>query len=330
MAAASINDSSTTTEAWSAAKIIAYIDNKLDGLDYQADVLDIQADATLDPGATPTTGDRYIITDSASLHANFGTIAGIGNNDIVEYDGADFVVIYDVSAEGEGAIVWDRAANAWKQWTGSTWSNLTAAGESNTASNVGASGIGIFEQKTGVDLELRKLFGTNGLATSLNGSVVEVKLDFPGLATRDAIDVANDKIAYYSDSVGDEVLTDIENLLSFHSDTTPAVAAAVRRAVSERSVWFQRATSIWVRAMPGISPARSTPASRSTSQPRLRVQTGWRSVPTERRRTASTMAATWCTSTRCRRRGICRRIILDEFAGRLQRRHRSDRHRVQF
>ena len=97
------------------------VSTALAGLDFQADVLDKQVDATLDPGAAPTLGDRYIITDSGSLHANFGTIAGIGNNDIVQYDGADFVVVYDVSVQGEGAIAWNRDDNTFEYYDGSSW-----------------------------------------------------------------------------------------------------------------------------------------------------------------------------------------------------------------
>lgn len=90
-----------------------YFDAALVGLDFQADVLGLQVDNTLDPGATPTTGDRYIITNSASLHANFGTITGVGDGDIVQYNGSAFTVSYDVSVQGEGAICWDRNSNSW-------------------------------------------------------------------------------------------------------------------------------------------------------------------------------------------------------------------------
>lgn len=95
---------------------------KAKGFDFQIDVLNTQVDATLDPGVSPTTGDRYIITNSAALHANFGTITGVGNGDIVEYDGSNFVVEYDVSVQGEGAKVWDRNANKFANWDGSAWS----------------------------------------------------------------------------------------------------------------------------------------------------------------------------------------------------------------
>ncbi len=100
---------------------LSQLQGAVSGLDFQADVLDKQTDATLDPGATPTTGDRYIITNAGSLHANFGSITGVGDNDIVQYDGTDFIVSYDVSAEGEGALAWDESANVFQLWDGTSW-----------------------------------------------------------------------------------------------------------------------------------------------------------------------------------------------------------------
>lgn len=108
----------TTTEMNTA------IDNALAGLDFQPDVLNIQVDATLDPGATPTDGDRYIITDFENLHANFGTITGVANNDIVEYVTDAFVVAYDVSVQGEGALCWDQDGNTWQRFDGTDWAEF--------------------------------------------------------------------------------------------------------------------------------------------------------------------------------------------------------------
>lgn len=90
-------------------------------LDWQSDVLNIQTDATLDPGASPATGARYILTDVGALHANFGSISGVANNDIVQYSGSAFVVAYDVSVQGEGAFTWNRNNNKMYQWDGSSW-----------------------------------------------------------------------------------------------------------------------------------------------------------------------------------------------------------------
>ncbi len=71
------------------------------------DVAGVQTDATLDPGASPSTGVRYILLNTASLHAHFGTITGVGNGDIVEWDGAKFVVSVNISAETQTLQVWN-------------------------------------------------------------------------------------------------------------------------------------------------------------------------------------------------------------------------------
>jgi hypothetical protein len=97
------------------------IDNLKADLDFQADVEAMQTDGTLDPTATPVEGVRYIVTDTTTLHLNFGTIAGVENGDIVEFDGAEFVVAYDVSVLGAGALVWDRAQAKFMKYNGTAW-----------------------------------------------------------------------------------------------------------------------------------------------------------------------------------------------------------------
>lgn len=99
----------------------AYVDGIAQGLSWEEPVLNIQEDATLDPGATPTLGDRYIIRDAAALHANFGTITGVADDDIVEYDGTDFVVERDVSVDGEGSAVYDKTSNSTFAYNGTAW-----------------------------------------------------------------------------------------------------------------------------------------------------------------------------------------------------------------
>lgn len=119
----SLGTSDTTISSQKAIK--TYIDNSISeivpALSWVNDVLDVQVDNTLDPSETPSTGDRYIITDAANLHANFGTISGVANNDIVEYDGSDFVVSTDVSTVGEGVLTWVGDVNKIYQYNGTAW-----------------------------------------------------------------------------------------------------------------------------------------------------------------------------------------------------------------
>lgn len=117
-----------------------YVDALVAGLDFQADVHGLQTDATLDPGATPTVDDRYVITDSTSLHANFGTITGLENNDVVQFDGTDFVVAYDVSEKGEGAILWNRAEDSFYLYAGGIWSSFGGLAGITAGAGLGKSG----------------------------------------------------------------------------------------------------------------------------------------------------------------------------------------------
>lgn len=104
---------------------LSQLDAALAGLDFQPDVDAFVADgATQAPGdglPAAATGQRYIIADTSALDPAWGTITGVGDNDVVEYDGSDWVVAYDVSAQGEGALVWNRDANYFMRWDGSSW-----------------------------------------------------------------------------------------------------------------------------------------------------------------------------------------------------------------
>lgn len=98
-----------------------YVDGLIQGLRWDDPVIAIQTDATLDPGASPATGDRYILEASSTLHANFGTITGVGDDDIVEYNGAAWVIDFDASAVGEGETVYNKATNSSYTYNGSAW-----------------------------------------------------------------------------------------------------------------------------------------------------------------------------------------------------------------
>ncbi len=89
----------------------------------------------------------------------------------------------------------DVAANLYKLTSLSpvTWTALTSAtGEANTASNVGAAGVGIFKQKTGVDLEFKKLNAASTKITvaddvansEVDIDVAEAQLSLANLGTR--------------------------------------------------------------------------------------------------------------------------------------------------
>jgi hypothetical protein len=102
--------------------------NALSGLDFQRDVNAVVLDgATEFPGTglpAAASGQRYIVVDTSAMDAAWGTIAGLGDNDIIEYDGADWNVAYDVSVQGAGALVWDKDAATFVRWDGTTWAEF--------------------------------------------------------------------------------------------------------------------------------------------------------------------------------------------------------------
>ena len=225
----SINDSGTSsTDLWSANKISLAIDQAISGLDFQDDVLDIQIDATLNPGS-PVSGARYILTNTAALHAGFGTIVGVGNNDIVEYNGSAFVISYDVSVKGEGVLVWDRDSDTFQKYDGTSWSEfgglsgitagdgLTKTG--NTINVIGGDGLSVTAdaiavnptaftgtglEVSGGDIRIAAAAAGNGL-TGGAGSALAV-------GAGDGIDVAADAISVdVTDILGTGLSEDASN-----------------------------------------------------------------------------------------------------------------------
>jgi len=129
-----IKDPQDDQDAINKRYLIELIASLLNNLDFQRDVLNTQTDAIFNPGEA-TIGDRYIITDASNLNENFGTITGLEDNDIVEFIDDKFEILYDVSVENSGAIVWDRGNAKFKVWTGVIWDDLIIASAIQTLSN---------------------------------------------------------------------------------------------------------------------------------------------------------------------------------------------------
>lgn len=89
------------------------LDNALSGLDFQADILGTSSEFAGVAG-------RYIFVDDGTL--NVGEVT-VSENDIIDVDGGGNVVAvaYDVSEAGPGALVWNRAAETFYRWDGTTW-----------------------------------------------------------------------------------------------------------------------------------------------------------------------------------------------------------------
>lgn len=79
--------------------------------------------------------------------------------------------------------------------------------------NVGASGIGVFDGKTGAILDFRKIYGTTGLVSSLVGQYVQLALQINGLTAASVGSVLSDTVAFYKSGTGHRQIP-IKNLVT--------------------------------------------------------------------------------------------------------------------
>ena len=123
------------------------IENALAGMNWQDDVDGVQVDDTLVPELT--TGKRYILTDVDALAAEFGVIAGVGNGDIVEYDGTEFVVVYDLSSDSRalGTITFAYDSQQFVRYEQSGWKEFGGLSALNA-------GVGLSKQGNVLNINL--------------------------------------------------------------------------------------------------------------------------------------------------------------------------------
>lgn len=144
------------------------IENALSGLNWKEDIDALQADDVLQPQKVE--GKRYVLTNVASLHADFGTIAGVVNNVIVEYQTDAFVIVFTPTEDrAEGAIAWNSATNQYVRFDGSAWS--TFGGMASVTAGAGLTQVG---NEISVDLDAAGglLINSEGVALKLDGATL--------------------------------------------------------------------------------------------------------------------------------------------------------------
>ena len=78
----------------------------------------------------------------------------------------------------------------------SSVSGLSGSGETNTASNVGTAGVGIFDGKVGEDLQFKKInAGSAKITITDDTSNNEVDIDFGTVSIADLSDVITTSVA---------------------------------------------------------------------------------------------------------------------------------------
>ena len=186
---------------------LAEVEALVAGLNWQDDVDGIQKDATLVPQLVE--GARYIVTNVAALAAEFGTIAGVGDGDIVQYLGGSFVVAYDVSADAkaDGTLTWVADAELYSRFLNGSWSEF--GGLSSLVPGIGLSKEG------------------NVLTINLGAGIAQLPTDEVG------IDVAADSGLALVDGEGNEsTATDAKLVIKLDGVSLVRTATGLKIAAS--------------------------------------------------------------------------------------------------
>lgn len=149
------------------------IENALSGMNWQEDIDGVQTDDTLQP--EKVSGKRYVLTDVTKLHADFGTIASVANNSIVQFKDSAFVIVFDPSANrADGAIAWNHATKQYVRFNGTSWSVFGGMASVTNGAGLDLNGN---ELSVKVDTDGGVTVGTDGVGLKLNGSSLNLSTD---------------------------------------------------------------------------------------------------------------------------------------------------------
>ena len=169
---------------------LEYLQKTLNESAFKDSVEDIQKDNTLIPKTI--LDSKYIILDKDNMNEGFGLIPGIGNNDIVSYDGTKFVLYFDASlSDKEFIITYNSAEDKFYQYskTDNKWEPMNILNEMELGE-----GLEIKDDALRINDSVAQKFeaiigdGTNtvfNILHNLNNSAVEVS--FKDLLTNQKI-----------------------------------------------------------------------------------------------------------------------------------------------
>ena len=151
------------------------------------EIIKLSVESILDSSTyniTPSSGEHYILTNVSNIDAGFGTITGLGENDIVTYNGTDFTVETDVSTltkSGEYQVYvkdtnevyyYDLNLIEWKKWLLDTYRTFIADSSIQKGFGVSVNPDGTVSQvKLGDNQSTGGLAFSQDYADNINGLV---------------------------------------------------------------------------------------------------------------------------------------------------------------
>jgi len=167
-------------------------------------------------------GTNYEIVTSGStvLDARYYTETELGDNASNATAGAKLIGTFDEYANATASNVQD-VLKAFD----TAISNATSSGENNTASNQGAAGVGVFKQKTGIDLEFKNINTADTHVTVTDDGTnneIDISTDATDANTASTI-VARDASGNFSASM---VTSDVTGDLTGNADTATTLATS--------------------------------------------------------------------------------------------------------
>lgn len=165
-----------------------------------------------DAGWTSNTGDitQVNITAGAGLSGSVNTTSGNHTQTLALDDPANLSQLTETTDDpADKILLWDESASEWKHMTLDDLQDAIdttgSGGETNTASNVGTAGVGVFKQKNGADLEFKKInAGSNKVTITDDTTNSEVDIDIAvGNIPHDSLSgfVANEHIDHSTVSI---------------------------------------------------------------------------------------------------------------------------------
>lgn len=176
----------------------AYVDAMAQGLSWKAAAraattanITLSAPQTID-GVSVIAGDRVLVKDQSTGSTNGIYVVAAGawtratDADIsAEIPAGMALLVTEGTTNGDRSFVLTTNAPITLGTTSLSFSAMTGGGtgETNTASNVGAAGTGVFDGKSGVDLQFRKLNAASSkISVTLNGQQIDLDV-VPGNIT---------------------------------------------------------------------------------------------------------------------------------------------------